>query len=162
MLPMRGGDWREAMVGSLSLYNAEGERLHSIYLGASPEYGKKTFIQRFTQEAERLTALYPNAKRVGIADGASMNWSILTPLVQHKILDFYHATEYLAEAAYGAYPEKTGKPQRAVWLQEQCHALKHDCNGADVVLKELKRVARKHLNLNSIRKCNFLGGGQRV
>jgi hypothetical protein len=145
MIPMRTGEWREAMVGSLSLYDGEGERLHSIYLGASPEYGKHEFKQRFVQEAKRLSEYYPKAQRVGIADGASMNWTILKPLVQHHILDFYHATEYLAEAAYGAHPEKTGKPKRNAWLKTQCHTLKHEGAGAQKVLKELKRVGRKRL-----------------
>ena len=146
MLPMRGGDWREAMVASLSLYDAEGQRLHSIYLGASPEYGKHEFKQRFIKEAQHVTALYPTAHRLGIADGASMNWTILEPLVQHKILDFYHVTEYLAEAAYCAHPEKAGKPKRQAWLSEQCHTLKHEEGGAGKVLKELKRVSRKRLS----------------
>lgn len=145
MVLMRDGAWREAMVGSISLYNLEGERLHSIYLGASPEYGKQTFKQRFVAEAERVTPLYPEAQRVGIADGAVDNWSLLRPLTQHQILDFYHATEYLAEAALGAYPEKTGKPKRQQWLKEQCHKLKHDSGGAQAVLDELKKVGRKHL-----------------
>ena len=145
MVLMRDGAWREAMVGSISLYDLEGERLHSIYLGASPEYGKQAFKKRFMAEAERVTQLYPQAQRVGIADGAVDNWSLLTPLTQYQILDFYHASEYLAEAANGAYPEKTGKPQRQQWLQEQCHKLKHDPGGAQTVLNELKRVGRKHL-----------------
>jgi hypothetical protein len=145
MVPMRDGDWREAMVGSLSLYDAEGERLHSIYLGASPEYGKHEFKKKFVEEACRITAAYPDAERIGIADGAPMNWSILEPLVQHTILDFYHASEYLAEAAYGAHSEKTGKPKRQAWLTQQCHTLKHEENGAQKVLKELKRVSRKKL-----------------
>jgi len=45
MLPMRDRDWRETMAGSLSLYDGEGQRLHSIYLGTSPEYGKHEFKQ---------------------------------------------------------------------------------------------------------------------
>ena len=35
--------WREAMTGSISLYDRHGERLHTIYLGAAPEYGKRRF-----------------------------------------------------------------------------------------------------------------------
>lgn len=145
MVLMRDGAWREAMVGSISLYGLEGERLHSIYLGASPEYGKHTFKKRFIDEAQRVTRLYPEAQRVGIADGAADNWSLLTPLTQHQILDFYHASEYLAEAADGAYPEKTGKPKRQQWLQAQCHTLKQESGGAQTVLDELKRVSRKRL-----------------
>ena len=35
--------YREAMAGAISLYNKAGDRLHSIYIGASPEYGKEKF-----------------------------------------------------------------------------------------------------------------------
>jgi len=31
--------YREAMVGTVSLYDSEGERQQTIYLGAAPEYG---------------------------------------------------------------------------------------------------------------------------
>ena len=34
--------WRESMVGTISLYDQAGERLHTTYIGATPEYGKKT------------------------------------------------------------------------------------------------------------------------
>jgi len=46
-MQMREGDWREAMCGSIALYDVKGERLHTIYTGASPEYGKATFLERF-------------------------------------------------------------------------------------------------------------------
>src|SRR4028119_265530 len=38
--------WREAMVGTVSLYDAEGSRQHTIYIGATPEYGKARFLER--------------------------------------------------------------------------------------------------------------------
>ena len=38
--------WREAMVGTVSLYDALGERQHTIYIGATPEYGKAIFLER--------------------------------------------------------------------------------------------------------------------
>ena len=103
---------------------------------------------QFVTEAERVKALYPEASCVGIADGAADNWSLLTPLTDYQVLDFYHATEYLSEAAYGAHPEKSGKPKRKEWLKTQCHTLKHDEQGAQKVLDELKRVQRKHLKMD--------------
>jgi hypothetical protein len=39
--------WREAMVGTLGLSNKDGERLHTVYTAATPEYGKLTFFERF-------------------------------------------------------------------------------------------------------------------
>ncbi|NKC10796.1 MAG: hypothetical protein GKR94_00880 [Gammaproteobacteria bacterium] len=89
-------------------------------------------------EAEHVKSLYPNATRIGIAEGASDNWPLLTPLTQHRILDVYHATQYLAQAANGAHQDKTGKSKRKAWLKEQCHRLKHQSNGAQKVLDELK------------------------
>jgi hypothetical protein len=34
-------------------YDSEGERQHTIYLGAAPEYGKKSFLERLEREIER-------------------------------------------------------------------------------------------------------------
>src|SRR6201996_7940122 len=39
-LLMGEGGWRETMVGALAFYDDEGERQHTIYLAATPEYGK--------------------------------------------------------------------------------------------------------------------------
>ena len=32
--------WREAMVGTLDFFDKSGERQHTVYLAATPEYGK--------------------------------------------------------------------------------------------------------------------------
>src|SRR4028118_556985 len=46
--------WRFAMVGTISLYDYAGERLHTTYVGATPEYGKKTFFQRMETEVAKV------------------------------------------------------------------------------------------------------------
>ena len=71
---MRGDGYREAMAGTVSLYNKGGERLHTIYLGASPEYGKAKFLERLERTIYHVRLQYPDAKYVGIADGAKVNW----------------------------------------------------------------------------------------
>src|SRR3954468_6640818 len=38
--------WREAMVGTLAFFDAAGERQHTVYLAATPEYGKAKFLAR--------------------------------------------------------------------------------------------------------------------
>ena len=35
--------YREAMGGALSLYDSQGERQHTVYLAAAPEYGNAEF-----------------------------------------------------------------------------------------------------------------------
>ena len=67
---MCGGDYRQAMVGTIALYDKKGERQHTMYIAAPPDYGKETFIARLTREIARATALYPSAIKIGVADGA--------------------------------------------------------------------------------------------
>jgi len=67
--------WREAMVGTISLYDKAGERLHTTYIGATPEYGKKTFFKRMETEIAKVSATFPTALKVGVADGAKTNWT---------------------------------------------------------------------------------------
>src|SRR5262249_14524452 len=44
--------WREAMVGSIGLYDKQGQRLHTTYAAATPEYGKLTFFERLEREVD--------------------------------------------------------------------------------------------------------------
>jgi hypothetical protein len=129
--------WREAMTGTISLYDKDGERLHTIYVGAAPEYGKAAFFKRMTREIKHVKKLYPKARYAGIADGASVNWDFLKPFIDEEILDFYHATEYLAGAA-----PAMGATEGAckTWLDEACHDLKHKSHAAKNLLGALQTV----------------------
>src|SRR5262245_8025318 len=91
--------WRETMVGTIGFYDRAGERQHTIYMAATPEYGKATFLGRMDREVERVKAMYPQARYVGIADGATGNWEFLEPRTGVQIVDYYHAAEHLSEAA---------------------------------------------------------------
>jgi len=51
--------WQEAMNGSISLYDRHSERLHTIYVGAAPEYGKVTLFNRIEHEIDHVRSLYP-------------------------------------------------------------------------------------------------------
>jgi len=53
--------WRQTMVGTLSFYDDEGERQHTIYLAATPEYGKAKFLGQMETEIERAKAKCPDA-----------------------------------------------------------------------------------------------------
>jgi hypothetical protein len=133
--------WREAMVGTISLYDAQGERHHTIYLGATPEYGKASFIKRLEHEIDRIKERYPNATYVGIADGAESNWRFLRQHTTGQILDFYHASGYLGAVAAVLYPENTSEQQ--LWLTESCHQLKHDAGAAQKLYDQMLRLMRQ-------------------
>jgi len=133
--------WRETMVGTLSFYDREGERQHTVYLAATPEYGKAKFLNRLEAEVGRAKAKCPGAHYVGIADGAKGNWEFLERHTDVQVTDFWHAAEYLGKAAAVLY---RGQPQtRKAWLDEACHRLKHDAGGAVWVLKRLRSLARQ-------------------
>ncbi len=65
---------------------------------------------------------------VGIADGAASNWQFLTRHTSEQVLDFYHATGYLGAVAVALYPKDLS--QQKQWLDQNCHALKHDHGAA--------------------------------
>jgi hypothetical protein len=50
--------WRESMVGTISLYDENGDRLHSIYVAHAPEYGKEGFKHNMTEEIEEIKKLF--------------------------------------------------------------------------------------------------------
>jgi hypothetical protein len=137
------GRYREAMTGTISLYDKAGERQHTIYLGATPEYGKATFHERMRREIAHIKQLYPNAAYVGIADGAKTNWDFLKSHVSVQILDFYHATQYLANVALAAAPDS--EAERIQWLEDRCHDLKHKHGAAARLLKEMESLQAKPL-----------------
>jgi hypothetical protein len=45
------------MVGTLSLYDAQGERLHTTYVAAAPQHGRNTFLARMQREIEHIKRL---------------------------------------------------------------------------------------------------------
>lgn len=137
---MANEGYREAMVGNLSLYDCNGERQHTIYIGEAPEYGKSCFKERFEHEIQQLKRHYPDALYLGIADGAKDNWTFLEAHTERQLLDFYHVTEYLAKASLAVYPKKSANAQRKQWLSERCSQLKHQENAAQSILDELNAL----------------------
>ena len=130
--------WREAMVGTISLYDKAGERLHTAYIGATPEYGQKTFTRRMESEIAKVREAFPDAVKVGIADGAKSNWTFLTKHTDRQVLDFYHAVEYLtgvADAHFARDPKA-----RKQWLDDACTTLKHSVGGAQVLITQMPEI----------------------
>ena len=132
--------YRQAMAGTIALYNAAGERLHTIYSGAAPEYGKQTFLTRMDEEIDRVKQKYSDARYIGISDGAKDFAPWLKQHTTTQILDFWHLTEYLSEAAKAMFRKAK---EREDWLEVTCHSLKHDHGAAKKILAELKKARQK-------------------
>jgi hypothetical protein len=67
----------------------------------------------------------------------------LEQYTSQQILDFYHTTNYLEDAAKAAYPYNDIKRQK--WLDERCHQLKHDIGSANQILAFITTFRQKKL-----------------
>ncbi len=108
-MPLVGEAYKEAMCGTIALYDKTGERVHPEYLGTMPEAGKATFAQRFTTRVDRVKALYPDALHVCLGAGAPWNWDFFATHYPEAVwvLDFYHAATHLHTAAEAIFGQGT-------------------------------------------------------
>jgi hypothetical protein len=105
-MPLVNEAYKEAMCGTVALYDQAGKRLHTEYLGTMPEAGKAAFAQRFITRVAWVKARYPAALQVCLGDGAPWNWDFFATHYPEAVwvLDFYHAATHLhtaAEAIFG-------------------------------------------------------------
>lgn len=140
-------NYREAMVGTIALYDKKGKRQHTIYTAATPQYGKEKFLSRFKKEINRVQEKLPEATYIGLADGAKCNWPYLEEFTDHQIVDFYHSSQYVSLASEAMFRKKSDKKE---WLDNACHRLKHNKTGAKQILKEMQTVYDTQ-NLSSIK-----------
>jgi hypothetical protein len=145
---MHKDGWREAMCGSIAFYDNQGERLHTIYCSATPEYGKDKFKEKFSREIERVKEKFPDVLYIGLADGAKDNWIFLRKYTKRLLLDFYHAREYISKAASAIFGRD--KINKQIWEDNFSHKLKHKQGTAGRFIKELEK---QRANLD---KKNFI------
>jgi hypothetical protein len=129
-IPMVGDGYRMAMVGTIGFYDEYGNRLHTIYNAARPEYGKEVFLNKMGKEIQRIKDIFPDAKYVGLADGAKDNWSFLEKHTSDQIIDFYHASGYVGDVGNAVINDKKESKK---WIDENCHNLKNKAGGAEEI-----------------------------
>jgi len=139
-MPIRSEGYREAMNGTISFYDGEQKRLHTIYMAQAPQYGKLDFNTRFSQEITRIKQQFPDAVYIGLADGAIDNWTFLEPYVDESILDYWHVCEYLTKASK-AYSRSTYEKKE--WLKNARKRLKEEPGAAKALLEEIKGFRKK-------------------
>jgi hypothetical protein len=142
--------WRQAMVGTITLYDVLGERMHTTYLAKPPEYGKEQFLAAMEGELERFAQRYSHARWVGVADGAHDQWPWLKRWTDQSILDFWHAASYLEKAAAGVAGRK--QAARTQWFEHSRHQLKHEPGAARKLLREMQEALVQRSLSTSARK----------
>lgn len=141
--------YREVGCGTVSLYDAEGQRLGTIRYGRMPETKKASLCAQLQAEVQSILALRPDLKIVKLADGAKENWRFLDQLdlglptdpsgqadPAVSIVDFCHAADHLKKACDAIWPDDpaTSKAKFVCWRT----LLKEKEGGVDLVIRSLK------------------------
>lgn len=130
-LRLRVEGWKQAVVATLTLLDAEGDPIrrgsgtHTIRIGEMPEPGKQTIMDRVAREVAAVVAQRPNLAVEVVIDGAPDLRTHLLERLPHArhITDFFHVAEHLAAALRQLFPNDDVRraAERASW----CHKLKH-------------------------------------
>lgn len=142
--------YQEVGCGTVSLHDAEGERLQTVRYGRMPESKKVTLCQELEAEVQAILAVRPRLKLVKLADGARDNWRFLSQLnlgvsaaqiESWEIVDFYHACDHLKHALGLIWGEHT--PAGKAEFARLKTVLKEADGGVERVIETLRYRVRK-------------------
>ena len=155
MLPIRGEKtYKEGAVGTVTVFDRRGHRLGTVYLGQMPEAYQTTLSEELTRLLTELLAEWEGRwpRLVYITDAGfhptEYYDNVLTQM-EHprhlgrllewtRVVDFYHATEYLAKLAGVLFDDpRTGH----AWQRRMRRWLKHKPNA---VFRILHSAAKYH------------------
>jgi len=156
-----GRAWHEGTVGTLAFFDADGERLRTIYLARMPEPHKATLVAELEEELGTVLCERPEMNVVFASDGAEPQWGMLDAIESRlppnwtgntmKLVDAFHVAEYLQKAANAICGTDTGdaKVLAATWRE----TVKEKTDGAERVLRSMRarlslvrgRTAKKDL-----------------
>ena len=137
-------EWKEASCGTISFFDAYGERLSTTHYGRMPEHKKITLKTLLRKHTKAILQKRPELKLVHLADGAQDNWRFFDedmPL-GFQLADFYHASEHLKAALDAAYPKNAGKSR--LKFQHYKIVLRDEIGGINKVLRALRHLRNEH------------------
>jgi len=142
--PCGPAGYQELGCGTLSFYDAEGERLSTVRLARMPEKHKATLKDTLSEEIAAVLGQRPDLTLVKLADGAKDNWSYLGAVLPQgiEIIDFYHACEHLKVAFDAAYGECSAKSKAQ--FEKYRHLLRDEEEGVEKVIRALSHLRDTH------------------
>jgi hypothetical protein len=135
--------YREVGCGTVSLFDAETERLLTIRYGRAPEAKKKTLTAQLDAEVAAFLAARPDLLLVALADGAEENWRYFDGprwATATKIVDYGHASQHL-KAGLAAYYGADSIEGRAEYERLKV-ILKEQAEGVGTVIASLLGLER--------------------
>lgn len=142
MLPIRNEKtYKEGAVATVTVYDRRGRRMGTMYLGQMPEAYQTTLSEELTRMVAELleewAGCWPRLVYITDAGYHPTEYfdNVLSPM-EHprhagqllewtRIVDFYHATEYLAKLAQVLFDDPRASH---AWQRRMRHRLKHEPN----------------------------------
>jgi hypothetical protein len=143
--------FQEVGCATLSLYDANGERLRTVRMARMPENYKRTAKSMLAEELDAILVQRPDLQLVKVADAALDLWNFMSRELPPGIciVDFYHAAEHLHKALQVAHGEGTAKCREE--FERLRHVLRHDRRGVDRVIRSLIYLRSRHPHSKTIR-----------
>ena len=155
-VPLRPG-WKESGCATLSLFDRNGQRLGTIYLGEAPRKDQLFLTRRLDwilkKYFEGLPCEVPVLRYVTDAGALPQSYFKKTlsrmkhpvsgePLSWSWGVDFFHACEYLTKISDGLFGTDTAEAHR--WAEESRRILRHEVDGVSVVIRRAAQQQRRH------------------
>jgi hypothetical protein len=151
--------WREAGIATVSIYRSpdpdtpEPTRTDVRYLARMPESGMKTLIEQVERQVTMVTENRTFREFVVLCDGKESIWNTAasSPTLRPAtfILDFFHASSYIAKAAAAIYGEGTARAEtwHKRWsdkLQLEDEAVSHLIRAITRAMHGLREGTKRH------------------
>ncbi len=140
--------WKEAGVSTISVYRSpsddspDPERVDARCFARMPELGMRTLMARIQTEVETLCEHRTFRRLVVLCDGKDFIWRTAESLDALKpaifILDFYHASSYIADVAKAIYGD--GTPEAERWHRQWRDKLQLDEHAVGKLIRAITRA----------------------
>ncbi len=158
-VPLRHGVWQEGATGTIAVLDRRGKRVGTVYLGQMPASGQGTMSDQLSGLLQAILSEV-DSKRLRLDYVSDEGYHPSTyyhevlkkmadprrpwhQLEWIRIVDFYHACEYvqkLADTIFGTGPEAQS------WAKQMRHVLKSKRDGITRVLRSASAL-RRHRGL---------------
>jgi hypothetical protein len=131
---IRKSGWRHATAATMSTYDAEGNRLNTVYIGRMPEKGKTQAKRLLEKEVEAITEKHNFKYIVCLADGARELWRYFRRKYPNAIhvVDFFHVCEHVSKLSELLFQDSS---DAKAWYKKYRTILKQDPNGASKLIR---------------------------
>jgi hypothetical protein len=137
--------YREVGCGTITLYDAEGNRMQTTRYARAPEYKKGTLKSQLVAELQSIFESRPDLVLIGLSDGAEDHWEFINSLAPllglsdeefKRALDIFHGLERVKKALDAYHGEGTSDSKIAF---EECRIwLREEADGVERVLRALR------------------------